>query len=334
MKFRAEAFTTEDFLRAKKVCDGTSTDIAFFNKCFTDLREYISEKFSIREDPSENPLDKEHGTEIHRDFKIMMYVDRVMTELSIGEFILKSLQDWDPDSASYLTYIYDLLVNWNARVPVTRTENQQVQMYQLKALIDVVKSVNPELEMKDLPFDELLQKLGQYLPEEYKRKLLKILPVFQSASSLDVGLSKDWDSDTFLDMVESTYSSDEEIPVLKKDPVAIIEKAYNQFKNAKLQKRTATRISLYTTVQLIESTTGYLSFSDFRELASKYPGFIVDMDWIEQVFMKNTEEHPDYQLSTRLPSQIQQAEHLGIDYHSYCNSILSYKKKIRNLPSP
>ena len=331
MKFKAEEYTNEDFLRAKIVCDGKSADIAFFNKCYSDLREYISERYSIREDPTEDLYDYELDTIIIRQFKIMMYVDKAMTELSIGEFILKTLQDWNPDSASYLTYIYDLLISWNARVPVNRTETQQVQMYKLKALIDVVKSVNPELNMNDLPFDEILQKLGQYLPEEYKRKLLNILPVFQASSSLDTGISKEEDSDTYLDMVESTYSSDEEIPELKKDPVAIVEKTYNQFKEAKLQKRTAAKIGLYLTVQLIELTTGYLSFADFRELSSKYPGFIVDVDWIEHVFIRNTEEHPDYQSSTRLPSQIQQAEHLGIDYHSYCNSILSYKKKITTI---
>lgn len=203
-------------------------------------------------------------------------------------------------------------------------------MYQLKTLIDVVKSVNPELDMENLPFDDILQKLGQYLPEEYKRKFLKILPVFQATSSLDVGVSKDSDSDTFLEMVESTYSSYDEIPTSKTDPLAIIEKAYTQFKNAKLQKRTAAKIGLYLTVQLIELTTGYLSFSDFRELSFKYHGFIVDVDWIEQVFMKNTEEHPDYQLSTRLPSQIQQAEHLGIDYNSFCNTISQFKRKSKS----
>ena len=330
--FKVEEYTNEDFLRAKAVCDGTSTDIAFFNTCFIDLREYISERFSIREDPSENPLDK-LGKEIIRDFKIMMYIDSEMTETSIDEFILKSLQDWNPNIASYLKYVYNLLVNWHARVPVNRTTDQQANLYQLKYFTRVVKSAHPELEIDNLPFNEKLKTLDHYLPKEYKNKFYNVSSMLQTSTSLDVSLSQDEDSATFLDMVESSYSSDDEIPVSKTNPFSIIDKTYAQFKKAKLQKRMAEKINLYLTVQLIEATVGYLSFEDFKELSTKYPDFIRDVDWIEQIFLDNTKEHPDYRISTRLPSQIQQAEHLKMDYHSYCNSIMRYKEKIETRES-
>lgn len=322
--YKAEDFTNEDFLKAKEVLECKSADLGFFNPFYGDLLEYISEKYSIREDPSEDPYDYESKREITKKFKIMTYVDGDMTEISIGEFILKSLQDWDPETVPYLALVHNLLVKWGARVPVKRTVEQNSHMYQLRSLFAVIKASHPELEIDELPFDEKLQTLNAYLPDEYKKKALNLFPIFQPANSLDNSLSGDEDSDTFLDKLEGTYSSDDE----RKNPHIIVEKAYSQFKRERLQNRTAIRIRLYMTVKLIKINKNSLSFDDFRKLATQYPDFIVDIDWIEQIYLTNTANHPDFAFSTRLPSQKQQAEYLGIDYHSYCNSILRYKQRI------
>ena len=120
------------------------------------------------------------------------------------------------------------------------------------------------------------------------------------------------------------------MPASIQNPFSVVDSAYKAFVKAKLQQRTQERIRLYMTVELIFATleNNYLTFDDFHELSKKYPDFIVDVDWIEDIYRTNTSEHPEFELSMRLPSQILQAEHLGADYHSYCNSILRYKRKI------
>lgn len=324
-----EEYTKEDCIRAKRVCEGTSTDLAFFNVFFKKLKAYIGERFLIRDDPSENPYDAENKVEIIRKYKIMMYVDSVMTELSIDEYILISLKKWVPETASYFTYIYDQLVNWHARVPVRRTVEQMVHRSQLKAMVEVIKSSNPEINFSNCSSEEILQLLGQYLPPEYSDKLRYLVSIYMPNQSLDMRISEDdKDSDTYLDMLKSDYPSDEEIPLQKTNPFLIVEAAYKNFIDAKLVPSMTQRIRLYATVELIQDTISYLSFDDYRELATRYPDFITDVDWIEKIYNENTKEHPDFEVSTRMPTQIQQAERLKVDYHSYCNSILRYKKKI------
>lgn len=324
----AVEITEEEFLRAKRIiCEGID-DFAFLNVFIKNLRIYFGQLFDVREDPDENPIYE--GEEIIRKYKIMTYVEGRMVSLSIDEFFFHSIQKWNPDTASYLSYVYNLLINYHARVPVEMTTEQKVHWRQLKPLINVVKSIKPELDIENLPFGDLIPALDQYLPAEYRRKMRNLASIYMPKQSLDMVISEDDNgSETLIDILESPITpSGEERPISKEDPHITVEKAYNKFTNAKLTKSMSTRIRLYATVELIQGTINYLSFDDYRKLAARYPDFIVDVDWIEQIYNENTAEHPEFAVSTRMPSQKQQAEHLDIDYHSYCNSIMRYKKKL------
>lgn len=184
--FNAVEITEEEFLRAKRIiCEGIG-DLAFLTTFMKNLRIYIGTKFDVREDPEENPFYE--GMEIKRKYKILMYVKGEMTPISIDEFFFLSIQKWDPNTAKYLTFAYNLLRKYHALTPVKMTTEQKVHWRQLKYLINVVKSIKPELDFKNLSIEKKLQVLDQYLPEEYKGKLVDIIAIYQPAPSLNTSI--------------------------------------------------------------------------------------------------------------------------------------------------
>ena len=321
-------FTPEDYLIAKHVCDGSSSaeqDLAFFNVFFPNMVDYISKNYNIRKDPDQN----QRGEDAQKQFKIMMLIDGEMTSITIGDFIFHSLRSWNPETAQYLTYIHKLLIDYKNCVPVSRTEKQQESRRQLIYAVKVILSKHPEITVEWDNFDSLLKLVCKYMPEEYSEKKQMWLNTYNSTLSLNRVINEDdEDSPSLSETISYHYKEYEELPASIQNPFSIIDSAYASFKKAKLQTRTQERIRLYMTVQLIFATleNNYLTFDDFRELSKKYPDFIVDVDWIEQIYSINTANNPDYAFSTRLPTQKQQAEHLKVDYHSYCNSIRDYKK--------
>ena len=324
-------FTPEDYLIAKHVCDGSSSaeqDLAFFNIFFPNMVDFISKNYNIRKDPDED----QPGEEVPKQFKIMMLIDGEITPMSIGDFIFHSLRSWNPETAQYLTYIHKLLIDYKNCVPVSRTEKQQEFRRQLIYAVKVILSKHPEKTVEWDDFDSLLNLVCEYMPEEYSEKKQMWLNTFNSTASLNKYLKdSENDSPSFIDTTAYHYLEDDELPTLIQNPFYIVDSAYASFKKAKLQLRTQKKISLYMTVRLIFATleNNYLTFDDFRELSKKYPDFIVDIDWIENIYRTNTSEHPDFEFSTRLPSQIQQADHLKVGYHSYCNTIRDYKKELK-----
>ena len=324
-------FTPKDYLIAKHVCDGSSSaeqDLAFFNIFFPNMVDFISKNYNIRKDPDED----QPGEEVPKQFKIMMLIDGEITPMSIGDFIFHSLRSWNPETAQYLTYIHKLLIDYKNCVPVSRTEKQQEYNRQLIYAVRVILSNHPEETIEWEDYDSLLNLVCEYMPEEYSEKKQMWLNTYNSTLSLNRVINQDdEDSPSFSETISYHYKEYEELPASIQNPFSIIDSAYASFKKAKLQSRTQERIRLYMTVQLIFATleNNYLTFDDFRELSKKYPDFIVDIDWIENIYRTNTSEHPESELSMRLPSQILQAERLKVEYHSYCNSIRDYKKIIK-----
>lgn len=332
-----EFFSNENCIRAKAHCEGKDISLdtqRFFMEFYKEFKGFVSRKYKI-DDESNKIIESQNKNKTFPN-KIMIRTSSPFsdsnepTEVSVGDFLLNSLKSWNPDKASYLTYINNLLLEYGNAVPAARTVAQEKNKYLLDKFYEVVRSMVPQEEITAENFQQILD---TYLPDEYSEKKALLYSIYASPLSFDKALNENSDSDSLFTIeneasLEKSKTSNEaaENKLIDEEELwSLFDRVYDSFSG--LQERVKARLSLYLTIELMKATTNKLSIDDFKKLerTQKYENMIVHVDWIEK-FIKDKFDEKD-NTDDLFPSQIDQAQFLGIDYNSYCNSISAYKKK-------
>ncbi len=285
-----------------------NADIRAFNSFYRQTSSYIEEKYRIAS--TDGWSDDSHPYKIWWREKIdgeMVTSDSI----SVGDFICKSLEMWDPDKGmSYTGWVDYLLEKCHHRVPATKDIRKLYRKYRdMYARYAKLKSENPKLT-----FAYFIQELSPSLSFEKKSELMM---TYNDEKSFDDPVSSSDDSDderTFGDVAEVKEEEDyegEEGRLLEE-----IEKYDEIIRKRVKTRKSQPKVALFSTVSLIRKHIRYLDFSYYRNLIGEHECISDRIDELEEFYEKRRAEGKTEDKDL-FPNQKEQAEMLGITSAAY-----------------
>lgn len=312
-------FTEEDIILIWKVCNKISVaNISHFNKVFERLLRWIAQKYELMDEAQIDIAGQSnYKYKIHMPDGVDSSGKRKYREISIGEFILQSMDTWNPEKSKYQTYINRLLDGWNWKVPKDKTLEQSSNsafIYNLKRLL----KDNDDYSFDYEDFSVILEKYFPNMPIDRKEELIY---TYQSNIQLDDSNYNESGEETSSkkDQIQSPEYDNKEALF---DVDKFIGDLYVVF--SKLQERTKRRIALYLTIELLKVLSGYVNINYMKLLSNKYPDMLVNLDWIESVHKLKAEGN-EATITDLFPSELEQANFLGIEPDRYDDTIRKLK---------
>ena len=304
-------------LEARAYVMHTSMDIRAFNSFYRMASSYITEKYRITSGDGWN--DSGHSNKIWWKEKIngeMVTSDNV----SVGEFIIKSLESWNPErGVSYTGWVYSLLKTYHHLVPVTtdvrKLNRKYSDMYTKYARL---KKDDPKLT-----FASFVNEICSYLSVDKRTELIMIHGGEASLDApIDGGDSEDEDI-TLEDTVESE-DSESEFEGSDKELLEEIEEFDEIIRTRVKTRKSVPKAALFFTVVLIKKYFTYFDFSYYRNLIEKHECISDRIDELETFYERRRGEGKDKNRDL-FPNQKEQAEMLGITNAAY-NQLLNTLK--------
>ncbi len=302
-------------LESRAVGMKTGTGMRVFNRFYRLASTYITEKYRVS--PSDSQGDERYPNKIW--WSETVNGETVKTDsLSVGEFILKSLEGWNPEKGmSYTSWVQALLKTYGHLVPATKNSEALSRKYreEYSRYCRLAKD-NPKLT-----FGYYVNEYCSYLSFEKRQELILIKSGLKSFD--DPVKKNDKDNEESV-MFGDTVSSDEgETIPQQEDEEQLLEdiRECDEIMRMKVKSRKGMpKVALFLTVALIKKHIRYFDFDYYRGLVGRHECISDLIDTIEAFYLERKEEGKEDEKDL-FPNQKEQAQMLGITPAGY-NQIL------------
>lgn len=310
----------DNVLSAKALVDGKTSSQNAFNLFFKTAQKYLAEKYSLNPDVLENC--GETNDFVYEKNKIIW---NQQEEVSIGEFIFRSLVDWIPEKSSYLSFVAYLLKDCKYMVPQYRSVYQAKN----KQFRDILKALYKMQRIEEnASIDDAINAL--YPDASYEDKAFW-RGLFDSEASLNQPIESSDDPDSELtveDTIEDVNRNIDSFNTPEDCILQLLDKVETLFSCGKIGNKSKPKVALYFTVELIKHNLKYVDFSFYKNLTSRYECIFDDVAWIEAIYDENFKKKFDSELL--FPTQKQQAEKLGVTASAFNQSIKNFEVELRS----
>ena len=298
-------------LEARAVGMKTSAGMRIFNRFYRLASTYITEKYRVS--PWDSQGDNRYPNKIW--WSETIDGETVKTDsLSVGEFILKSLDSWNPEKGmSYTSWVQALLKTYGHLIPAAKDLKSLSRKYrdEYKEFCRIVKG-NPNLNL-----DYYINVYCSHLSFEERQELRLIHSDVRSLNEL---CKKDKNDDDGELTLEDTLRSDETvIPFQMEEEEQLlgeIEDCDEKMRARVKSRKGKPKVALFFTVGLIKKHIRYVDFDYYRGLIGKHECISDLIDTLEAFYLKRREEGKE-DSKDLFPNQKEQAEMLGITPAGY-----------------
>lgn len=310
----------DNVLSAKALVDGKTSSQNAFNRFFKATQKYLTEKCNLNPDVFESCGDAKDF--VYEKNKIIW---NQQEEVSIGEFIFRSLKDWIPEKSSYLSFVSYLLERCNYLVPQYRT----VYQAKSKQFRDILTNLYKMQRIKEnVSIDDAIN--VSYPNASYEDKAFW-RGLFDSEISLNQPIESSDGPDSELTVEDTIEDEDRDIDSFNTPEDCILQLldwVEALFTSGKIGNKSKPKVALYFTVELIKHNLKYVDFSFYKDLSSRYECIFDDIAWIEAIYEENFKKKFDSELL--FPTQKQQAEKLGVTASAFNQSIKNFEIELRS----